>query len=445
MIPITIPIHVITNERDDADLWYAIACGVLLAVAAAIRFRTLGSTLFEDEVWVAELVRNGGWHGHSWSTPPLFYAICRGWTSVLGVSNAALREPAAIFGVAVCAVPLVAPLPRVSRFAWSALLAFSSPLLFYSARVKQYTLEAFAVTVLIVLFLHIKRSESIIPTVAFFTIGAIAVTTLYSPVFVLVPMAILCIRRPRLLGGFALLFALFALAYIRWLAPGPESIRLHGDMNAYFAANGRWITSPASFIAGTMHWSGQAMNLVRFWWLAVALLILTWLFRERNLVITMLALLPPLVAAVASTIHRYPYGEVRLMIFCLPALYLLIADSMASIGRRMPLLLLLLAPFVWNGVARDSYNETYMHVDDLRPMFDMIVRSHTPGQAIYANPSFAASLRYECPSLAADIHSGTESTMTRPGWYIQCAPAFSSGSAGVTMHIGNVIAARSAP
>src|SRR4051794_28494481 len=284
----------ITNERDDTDLWYAIASGALLVIAAAIRFRFLSATLFEDEVWVAELVRRGGWHGHSWSTPPLFYALCRGWIGLRGVSNTTLREPAAIFGVAVCALPFFAPLPRTSRFAWATLLAFSSPLLFYAARIKQYTIEAFAVTLLIVLFLHIRKSESVIATVAFFIAGAIAVMTLYSPVFVLVPMAILSIRRPRMLGGFAVLFALFALAYLRWLAPGPESIRLHGDMNAYFAANGRWITSPASFLAGTMHWSGQAMNLVRFWWLAVALLVLVWLFRERNLVITMLALVPPL-------------------------------------------------------------------------------------------------------------------------------------------------------
>src|SRR5882762_10648931 len=85
----TIPIPMITNERDDAGLWYAIACGALLVFAAAIRFRSLGATLFEDEVWVAELVRRGGWHAHSWSTPPLFYAICRGWISLRGVSNAA--------------------------------------------------------------------------------------------------------------------------------------------------------------------------------------------------------------------------------------------------------------------------------------------------------------------------------------------------------------------
>ncbi len=187
------------------------------------------------------------------------------------------------------------------------------------------------------------------------------------------------------------------------------------------------------------------MNLVRFWWLAVALLILTWLFRERNLIITMLALLPPLIVAAASTIHLYPYGEVRLMIFCFPALYLLVADAIASIGRRVPLLLLLLAPFVVSGVARDPYNATYMHVDDLRPMFDLILRSHTTLEPIYADPSFAASLRYDYPALATSIHSGTEQLVNGPGWYIQHARAFSWRGANVVMRIGDVIAVRSAP
>jgi hypothetical protein len=433
---------VITNERDDADLWYALACGLLLVMAAAIRFRSLGTTLFEDEVWVAELVRNGGWHAHSWSTPPLFYAICRGWSTLRGLSDPALREPAAVFGIALCAVPIIAPLPRVSRFVWSALLAFSSPLLFYSARLKQYTLEAFAVTVLIVLFLHMKRNDSRMAAVAFFVAGAIAVTTLYSPVFVLLAMAILCIRRPRLLAGFALLFALFGLAYLRWLAPGPESIRLHGDMNAYFAANGRWITSPASFLAGTMHWSGQAMNLVRFWWLAVVVLMLIWLLRERDVAITVLAIVPPLLAAAASAVHFYPYGEVRLMIFSFPGLYLLAADSIASVSRRVPLLLVLLVPFMLNGVVREPYNETYMRIDDLRPMFDMIVRSHRPGEPIYADPSYAAPLRYEVPALLSDIRIAATKTMNQPGWYIQYARGFDSAGASGAMRIGDVIAMR---
>jgi hypothetical protein len=436
---------VITNERDDANLWYAIACGLLLVLAAAVRFRGLGATLFEDEVWVAELARHGGWHAHSWSTPPLFYAICRGWTSLRGFSNAALREPAAIFGVAVCAVPLFAPLPRVSRFVWATLSAFSSPLLFYSGRIKQYTLEAFAVTVLIVLFLRAKQSGSRPVTAAFFIVAALAVTTLYSPVFVLVAMAMLSIRRPRMLAGFVALFALFGFAYIRWLAPGAESIRLHGDMTAYFAANGRWITSPSLFVAGTMHWTGQAMNLVRFWWLAAALLIAAWIIRERNPLIAVLAILPPLIVAAASTVHRYPYGEVRLMIFCLPAFYLLLADALASVARRVPLLLLLAAPFVIAGAANDPYNATYMHVDDLRPMFEMIVRSHAPGEAIYADPSYAEPLRYECPSLAEFIRPAKATAAARPGWYIQQRRLFDVAGTTVIMRIGDVIAARRGP
>jgi hypothetical protein len=86
-----------------------------------------------------------------------------------------------------------------------------------------------------------------------------------------------------------------------------------------------------------------------------------------------------------------------------------------------------------------------MHVDDLRPMFDLIVRSHVPGQAIYADPSFAASLRYEYPSLGADIHSGTENTVTRPGWYIQRVPPFNPAGTSVVMRIGSVTAARTLP
>jgi hypothetical protein len=434
---------VITNDRDDdAGLWYAIAYGVLLVAAVAVRFRSLGTTLFEDEVWVAELVQRGGWHAHSWSTPPLFYAICRGWIRLRGVSDETLREPAAIFGIALCVVPLFAPLPRISRFTWSVLLAFSSPLLFYSGRMKQYTLEAFVVTVLIVLFLHIRRNDSRVAVLAFFVVGAIAVTTLYSPLFVLLPMAILCLRRPRILAGLALLFALFGISYWRWLAPGPESIRLHGDMTAYFAANGRWITSASSFLAGTTHWTGQAMNLVRFWWLGVALLAIAWLIRERDVTTTALALVPPLAVAAASTVHLYPYGEVRLMIFCLPGLYLLISESIASVAQRVPLLLLLLTPYVLAGIAGDPYNRTYMHLSDLRPMFDTIARSHAPGEPIYADPSLAAPLRYECPSLAADIHSEVDRSPGRPGWYLQRVPAFSIGNAGTVLRSGDVIAAR---
>jgi hypothetical protein len=436
---------VITNERDDADVWYAIACGLLLVAAAAIRFRALGATLFEDEVWVAELVRRGGLHPHSYNAPPLFYWIERAWTALRGTSNEALREPAAIFGVAVCVVPLFAPVSRLSRFTCALLLAFSSPLLFYSGRLKQYTIEAFAAAVLVVLFLRMRESRSRMNVLAFFSFSAAAVMSLHSPVFLLAAMALLSIRTPRVLGGFAVIFALFAVAYIGWFKPGAETIRLHGDMNLLFSVTGRWVSSPSNFLRNTLHWAGQSLNLVRFWWLAVVILVLTRLARERKTTLLLLAALPPLEIAAASAIHVYPYGEVRLMIFCLPAFYLLIADALGSAARRVPLLLLLTAPFVIAGVANDSYNATYMHIDDLRPMFEMIVRSHAPGEAIYANPSYAEPLRYEYPALAAFIRPAKETAAVQPGWYIQQRRSFDAAGTTIMMRIGDVIAARRGP
>lgn len=428
----------ITNENDNASLWYAIAFGALLVVAAAIRFRALGTTFFEDEVWVADLIRHGGWHPHSYSTPPLFYAIGRAWSTIRGFSDQALREPAAFFGVALCAVPLFAPLPRLTRFSWATLLAFSSPLVFYSERLKQYTLEAFFATVLIVLFLRLRESQSALTIFVFFTVAVTAVLTLYSPIFLLAAMAVVSIRRPGLLAGFALVFILCGLAYLVWLKPGPESIRLHGDMTGFFTANGRWVTSPSLFVADTSHWMGQALNLIRFWWLVCGALVLVWVARERKVVLLILAIIPPLEVAAASAFRLYPYGEVRLMIFCFPALFLLIAASLAEAARRVPALMLLLAPMIFMGIGRDVYNDTYMHVYDLRPMFAMVAAGHHPGEAVYADPSFAAPLAYYYPGMTADIRWTVAGSASLPGWYVQKAATFQA--AGTALRIGDVIA-----
>jgi hypothetical protein len=288
-----------------------------------------------------------------------------------------------------------------------------------------------------------RESRSALSIFAFFAFSAIIAMSLHSPIFLLVAMALLSVRQPRLLGGFALIFVLWGLAYAIWFKPGTETIRVHGDMTLFFAQTGRWISSPSLFVTNTLHWMGESLNLVRFWWLVLPIVVLIWLARERNVVLLLLAAFPPIEAAVASVLHIYPYGEVRLMIFCFPALFLLIAASLADAARRIPALMLLLAPFLLAGIAGNPYNDTYMHVDDLRPMYEMIVRSHAPGEAIYADPSFAVPLRYEYPAVSGDVHSGVAKTVTKPGWYIQYVPAFSTGGASVAMRIGGVVAVRS--
>jgi hypothetical protein len=202
------------------------------------------------------------------------------------------------------------------------------------------------------------------------------------------------------------------------------------------------VRTPQLFISNTLHWIGQSLNLVRFWWLVIPVLILIWFVREKNIIIPTLAILPPLVVVAASAAHVYPYGEVRLMIFCFPALFLLVAQSLTGAARRVPLLLLLAAPFVFSGLARDTYNATYMKTYDLRPMFEMIARSHVPGDAIYAEPSFAAPLRYENPVLSADIHNEIPKPITNVGWYVGRVATLGDHGGDTSLRIGDTIAVR---
>jgi hypothetical protein len=395
------------------DAWFAVAAGAVLVFAAALRFHGLDVSLFEDEVWVAELVRRGGWHAHSYLTPPLFYALERCWAAIAGTSPAALRVMPAFFGVVTAAVPLFATSERrMTRLIWSALLTASSPLVFYATRIKQYPLEAAVASALILLFLRARKRDTGPVWLAFFAAAILGVTTLYEPIFLLAACGAVCIRRPRLVLAFAGVAAVFALAYRGWLSAGPESTILHGDMTAYFAANGRWITSPALLLAGTKHWAGQAMNLVRGWWLVLAALLIFRL-RARRWDLAGLAVIPPLLIAAASAARVYPYGEVRLMIVCFPALYLLVADALADLALRVPAALLLLVPLA---LATTSYNDTYMRIHDLRPLFDFLASNHGTEQ-IYATPSLAAPLRFHHPEVSSAIIEWNGGPTMNPGWY----------------------------
>jgi len=435
----------VSADEDESRLWFGVAAAVLVVVAAALRAR-LGSSLFEDEVWVAELVHRGGLLPHTYNVPPLFYAIERLWSSLRGGGGAELlRRPPAFFGVVAVALPFAAlRLDRVTRFGWSVLLAFSSPLLFYSTRLKQYTLEASVCVLLIILFLNAQESDRGRDWFLFFLAAAAGVMALHAPIFVVVTAALLPVeRRGRVVLGFLFVGALAALAWFGWMAPGPETPRLHGDMEAHFAANGRWVDSLPSLLANTKHWLGEAFNLVPFWWVivpafAVVALATPGLSGRRKLTLVAFAVVPAALIAIASTQHRYPYGEVRLMIACFPGLYLLVASSAAAVARPAALALLLLfgVPFVFAGAARDVYNRTYMHVDDLTPLFTTIVENRAPGEPVYAEQSYATALRFHHPELGADIHGPAPGA----GWHI--GRAVDARGARMVVRCGEVTAAR---
>jgi len=430
------------SERDDEGIWFPLAVVALLTFAAALRFSALGRTFFEDEVWVATLFRNGGLRPHTYNIPPLYYAIGRLWFSLRGASDFVMREPSATFGVLLGALPFLAPLPRMTRFLWSVLLLFSSPLIFYSERLKQYPLEACAGTLLIILYLRASRDDGLAAWLLFFAVAGALVMVLHTPVFIVIAIgtaAFLQRRWGRWLACIGVV-ALAAVAYFAYLAPGPETPKLHGDLTGWFAETGRWVNSPASFFANTKHWLGQAFNLTPFWWLLVIPLIALWMLTKRDITLIALTLVPPLVAVVTSMLRVYPYGEVRLMIFCFPPLFLATADAIAEAARRVPVLLLLPLPFALIGAIRDPYNATYMGLFDLRTVFATVARS-APPEPIYADSSYAAPLAYYHPELVPRLHVGTLHAVEGPGWYIERARNFDPRGSGIVIREGDVIAA----
>lgn len=420
------------DERHDGQFWFWTAVLLLLVLAAAIRFRDRGATLFEDELWVAVLLKRGGFAPHTFNIPPLFYGCMRLWTRLRGTADPVLREPAMFFGVLACAIPLAAPRPWRVRFLWSLLLAFSGPLIFYSTRLKQYTLEAAFVTALIVIFLHAYERGGTARWTSFFAAAAIGLATLHMAVFIVAAAGLLCLftrqtRRWPIVGGFALLAAIFAAAYVAYLAPGPMTTILHGDMGRFFTITGRWVDSPRSLVANTAFWAGHAMNMIPFWWIVVTALGILWLAAARNAATVVLCILPPAFAAAASVFHVYPYGEVRLMIFCFPAFYLLVAESLAFVSIRAPLILLAAVPFVMNGVTGETYN-AYMGVTDLRGMVAAVAHGHRAGEPILTEHSFTPVLAYYCPDCRADLHEGVADSAAAPGWYVQRTSHFDPGT-----------------
>jgi hypothetical protein len=148
-----------------------------------------------------------------------------------------------------------------------------------------------------------------------------------------------------------------------------------------------------------------------------------------------MAAVPPLIAVAGSMARFYPYGEVRLMLMCFPALYLVTAEAVAMAARRVPLVLLVLIPFMLRG---DAYNRTYMKIADLRSMLATVARGNEP---IYADLSYAAPLSYYYPQLVPRLHVAAMTAPAAPGWYVQHADTFQPGGAPIVLREGNVVAA----
>ena len=338
--------------------------------------------------------------------------------------------PAFTSAVLATAIPLIFfqslkhTISKPGVFLWIFLLAFSSPIGFYSSQVKQYATEVAFAVLTICLFVHLtQRVSSWTRWLLFTVVGVVGCMTLYTPIILFSSTFIGCSYVVLLSGksekrlhskalwlnvcSHATIFVAFAVAYFGYLR-----LDLPGDavVVAYWQ-EGFWDGSARFAVTSTLHWVGHALNLTPQFLLIAGVSVLFWVGKDfsstwqRHSSVVLICILPILIALCVSALHLYPYGEVRLMLYAAPGVLFLCAIGAAevlisSIGRlAAPLWGLILLLFLNNGIVNDTYNSSYMRNYDLQFVYDYISLNHKGDEPIVISGILAAPLVYYYPEL----------------------------------------------
>ena len=391
--------------------WVAL---ILLAILAlSLGCRRLFYPYFVDEFWVVR----GVWTGERDITPPLLFGLLRG-LHFLWRSDAEwlMRLPsllAAATGVVL--LPAWATIRRWPRSetaaAWltGCLLALCSPFVFYSAMVKVYALETLFSVWLIAMWIEAGLTPPrAVYWLVMLTVAGLFAATTYSAVFALAGFAAAFAWRwyfgerrsageaRAFLGIHVLLIAVFLCAYAGWLRYQVSASAADdppGSLNRYWATM-FWDGSLGFVVRQTRQFIGHQFNLARGAWLLAGLHIAGWvgamIVRRRRADLAWL-LFPAITVGLlllASRLHLYPYGEMRLMLFTTPLVFAFFAHAVSENleGRswfRIGAALLtagFLAVFAFQGLVRDPYATGFMKFVDDRPLHALLRGSATSGE-----------------------------------------------------------------
>jgi mannosyltransferase len=273
--------------------WFFWAVVGLTALAAAIRFSTLGLQSYRhDEAVTAGRVLLAGlpgtmhevWSGES--TPPLYYLLAWLWSHLFGVHEVGLRSLSALFGTAT--VPLAYLVGRElisprAGLALAAIVAVEPMLVWYSQDARAYALLVLLCTAALHFFLRARRSGAARDLAWWAVLSALALAAHY---FAFFPLAIeaawlLAAVRPlrRVLwaiGGVAL--AGLALAPIAL----HQAAGKNNDWIASFGIAGRLRETGISFFVGEAGLLKHALIPIALFALAVALLLARGGAREKR-------------------------------------------------------------------------------------------------------------------------------------------------------------------
>ena len=199
---------------------------VIVAVAAVLRFGWIGQhNVWADEAFVASAVRLNwrdlfAWLARADAHPPLYYALVKGWTSIAGSGEVALRVPSACASTVSVLLTYVLARHAVSeRVACiGALLVALSPFhIMAGQQARMYPLlSALAVAATIVLADSVERGSPA-RWGAYVLLATLMIYTHYLGILVLVAHGVwISMRGRRWIGAWLAAMAAAAVLYLPW-------------------------------------------------------------------------------------------------------------------------------------------------------------------------------------------------------------------------------------
>jgi hypothetical protein len=416
------------RSTDNSVHGAALAIVLVATFAMVLRAKSAGQTLWRDELWLLDVIRGGAAPA---PVPALFLSLCRAATRAWGFSETALRLPALIGAGLTLLLPLAllrrsGLMGQLFAVAWTVFLAGSSPLAFYSVQLKQYTLDAALACIVIVAWLWFdERPDSTRRLAALAAATALAVSVSHPGIFLAAavwPAALVMRVRAaapgtrlnaglRALASGAAVAALFATVHLFARTVVPDELRRYWSRRF-------WDGSLTFVVESTRHWSGHALNLLPMGTVLLGLSLVGFLLwgageRLRRAVLIWVLIGPTLLCLGASGLRLYPYGEVRLMLFAIPGLLALLAAGIATLAawRRVAGLAVfatLAAAFLYRGIARETYNATYMGTHDASEVNAVVRSLWRPGTAIVAHVDFRIQLAHYAPELVPSLTATAE-------------------------------------
>lgn len=419
-------------------------------VAAALRFPTLGDQSFwRDEASTAlELNGSFGFAMRNLTDfegmPPGYFALAWLWSQVFGLGEAGLRSLSALAGVAT--VPVAWALaralrPRAAPLA-AGLVATSPLLVWYSQDARPYALLILLTALMTLFWVRDRR-------VAWGWAAAGALLTHYFAVFLIVPQAVLLVRRgarsrelaPLVVCGLSLapLVAAQTDARVDWITDTSLGSRIL-DVGKHFATgafgtpmDALGVLAGVALVAGAALARGQARVVLAVAAVAMALPVLLAVFgADYVLDRYLLASLVPLLAVVAVGLARAPGAAVALMV--LFTVFTVTAATDRSLQRED-----------WRALARDLPDRAFVLAsrDALRPLlwyrradvtrstepavvdYAVLVDSHRTGRRRPATPpppaGFVFERREDTPTTTAVFYVARPPLGVGPGGLVPLA------------------------